>query len=131
MGLMKRETLMDIKRVVNKMDFYPTMDQFRALLNHGIAALDEIEGGDSVIKRRRELAERERQVKLALADLEATLEAATDEVTKTGSVPVLKAVYKARLTAALINQMLKARGPAWHREWSWYQPRIAEEFGED
>jgi hypothetical protein len=124
MGLMRRDTLQSLKRNMHKMDFRPQDQQFHALVDHGLAALDALEGGRDTIERKSELKERERQVSLALADLKAELE-------NVGTMPTEERpdVEKALYMLDLVDQMLRAKGTRWHREWAWYQPRIEEEFG--
>ncbi len=55
-------------------------------------------------------------MKLALADLTATVEKLAETATdSTHPEYGQKALY----TLDLIQQMLKAKGPAWTREWEW------------
>ena len=117
MGLMQRQTLARLAKVARKMDYHPSRQEVITLVDHGLAALDEIDGGKSTIELRAELKERERQVKLALLDLGEALQTERN---------LEKGIY----IAHLIMQMLNAKGTKWHNEWSWYQPRVEEEFGE-
>lgn len=110
-----RDKLHQLKSAARKPDFEPTTQLVHTLLDHGLEALDQMEGGKSTQELRTELVERERQVKLGLADLRAELERLGDA--------------KALFTLAMVQQMFAAKGPAWLREWSYYTPRIDEEFG--
>lgn len=103
-----------------------------ALVDSNLEVLDQLEGGKSTQEQRAELKERERQVRLALADLRSVLHRAhtSVEVNWVNKDLVLADLAKGRFLLDMIEEMLKAKGPAWHREWNWYQPRIAEEFGE-
>src|SRR5271168_4884749 len=107
MGLMRRETLLNKKRAMRKMDFRPQIQEYHALVDHGLAALDEIAGGTSTIDQRADLAERERQVKLALADLREVITKiiAHEPVVVEGHLHV--AIRKARFTLDMVDQMLR------------------------
>jgi hypothetical protein len=120
--MMSRQTLQTLRNRV-KAGEPLDRDQTLAVLDHGIAAYVEMEGGESALRRRAELAERERQVRLALADLREVL-------TPSRRAPRPRVDdARARFILDLVDEMLKAKGPAWKREWSFYQPRIDEEFG--
>ena len=135
--MIKRETIMAHRRVLNKMDYHPSTDTIRMLCDGALELLDALEGGPSIQARRAELTERERQVKLALTDLNvllAEIQVAIPpdiEPAVVEAEPLLRDLSKARLMADLIIEMVKAKGPKWHREWSWYTPRIEEEFSEE
>lgn len=93
-------------------------DQQLALIDHGIQALVEMAGGQSVEEKREELRRREREVGKGLKQLR-------DEVNRLGAVGA-----RALFVLDTIGTMLKASGTAWRREWAWYQPLIEEEFDE-
>jgi hypothetical protein len=111
--MMSRDKLLTLRKRVKAGEALDR-DQALAVIDHGVQAYVEMEGGASAVERRRELAERERQIGLALAELRETI----------GPEPS-KALY----TVDSILDMLKAKGPSWKREWSWYRPAIDEEFG--
>jgi hypothetical protein len=117
--MMSRDKLLTLRKRVKAGDALDR-DQTLAVIDHGVAAYVEMQGGASAVERRRELAERERQVRLALADLR--------EVLRPRLMRHQVDLDRARLIVDLIDEMLAAKGPAWKREWSWYQPRIDEEF---
>jgi hypothetical protein len=129
--MMSREKLLTLRKRVKAGEALDR-DQALAVIDHGIAAY-EMEGGESALRRREErvegqlrgLAARERQVRLALADLR-------DVLTLSPRSPRPQVdVARAQLILDLVDEMLKAKGPAWHREWAWYQPRVDEEFDSD
>lgn len=108
-----------------------------ALIDANLQVLDELEGGASTVELRAALVERERQVRLGLADLFAALGRAQAAVGKiidsddAAQDAALRELERARFIGELIGEMLDAKkAPAWHREWSWYAPRVAEEFGD-
>ena len=120
--MMSRDKLLTLRKRVKAGEALDR-DQTLAVIDHGVQAYVEMEGGASAVERRRELAERERQVRLALADLREVLTLSPRSPRpRVGDV-------RARFILDLVDEMLKAKGPAWHREWSWYQPRVDEEFG--
>jgi hypothetical protein len=131
-----REKLQGLKRQAREAGFVPSVQVVHMLVDHGLAVLDELEGGKSTVEQRAALKERERQLGLGLTDLRVLI----SEIVCAVPVDVYPAVVegqplvddlaRAVFTVDMMSEMLKARGPAWHREWSWYQPRIAEEFDE-
>lgn len=122
--MMSREKLLTLRKKVKAGEALDR-DQTLAILDHGIQAYVEMQGGESAVLRRRELAERERQVSIALAQLREVVgrlaETATDSMHPEWG-------QEALYTVDAILDMLQAKGPTWKREWSWYQPRIEEEF---
>lgn len=136
-GMIKRETILAHRRVLNKMDYEPSRDTIRMLCDGALELLDALEGGPDTQAQRAVLAERERQVKLAVADLQALLVEIQENVPPdvepavVEGGPLLRDLAKARFTADLIVEMLKAKGPKWQNEWSWYTPRIEEEFSDE
>ena len=125
----KRQTITDIRRVVNKFDYHPTRETIRMLCDGALELLDLVEGGPGVQQQRAELAERERQVGLALTDLQNWADEAWVLANREGNPFVMRGAAKVRYGIDLVRTMLKAKGPKWKREWSWYLPRIEEEFG--
>jgi hypothetical protein len=109
----KRETLQALKKASRITGNAPDVHTARILIDSHLEALDALDGG-------RDAQERERQVRLALADLQAVLY--TDPFTPVD-------LSKAQFVTELVDEMLKAKGPKWSREWAWYRPRIGEEFG--
>lgn len=93
-----------------------------SLVDSNLEALDLLDGG-------MDAKERERQISLALADVRATL----DGVEDAGTTPLdcWNRIAKARFVLDMVEQLVKAKGTAWMRKWDWYQPRIAEEFGDE
>lgn len=127
----KRETIMAHRRVVNKMDYRPTAETVRMLCDGALELLDELEGGPGVQALREEQRERERQVALALEDLNVWAREAYEATYSDGNLQTIDKVAKVRVGIELVREMLKAKGPKWRREWSWYTPRIEEEFDEE
>lgn len=119
--MMSRDTLFGIRARVKAGEALGR-EQTLSLIDHGIQALVEMAGGQSVAEQRAAVVERERQVRLALDDLREALRPSARS--PRGGVDV----ERARLILDLIGEMLKAKGPLWHREWSFYQPRVDEEF---
>jgi hypothetical protein len=119
--MMSRDKLLTLRKRVKAGETLDR-DQALAVIDHGVAAYVEMQGGASAVERRRELAERERQVRLALADLREVLRPSARSPRPRVDVD------RAKLILDLVDEMLAAKGPAWKREWSWYQPRIDEEF---
>lgn len=109
-------------------------DQQLAVIDHGIQALVEIAGGQSILDKRNELKTREAEVAKALVDLrvqiaeiQVNIPVDVEPAVVEGQV-LVDDLSKAIYTVDAITEMLKAKGPAWKREWSWYRPRIEEEF---
>lgn len=129
---MSREKLLTLRKRVK--DGEPlSRDQALAVLDHGIMAYVEQAGGALIEAKRAELKERERQVGLALGDLWLLVEAVAADVARIGEsddaqAAALESLGRAKLNIELTHQMLRAKGPAWNREWSYYTPRIEEEF---
>ena len=126
--MMSRQKLQELKKTVRKMDFEPNLQTIHALIDHGLQALTELEGGPSVQAQRAELAERERQLGLAVADLRSVLMVVETDLRHRHEPDLLECAGRALFMTALMREMLRAKGPAWHRQWDWYTPRIAEEF---
>jgi len=123
--MMERQTLQMIKKQLKTgtpPSISQTMQLLHSLTDHGLEALDELEGGKTVQEHRAELQERERQIRLALKDLREIL-----TLSPRSPRPRVD-VQKALFTLDMVEQMLKATGTKWRREWAWYQPRIEEEF---
>jgi hypothetical protein len=116
--MIRRETVLAEKRVVNKMDYHPTRQTVNMLCDGLLEALDAIDGGQGQRDWEQERREVEKQTQLALADLRATLHIPMDTLS----------VNKAAYTLACIDEMLSAKLRN-RRKWDWYQPRIEEEFG--
>lgn len=125
---MKRETLHRLRAEAKRSGFEPSTQVLYALIDANLAVLDELEGGASVQEQRAALAERERQVRLALVDLREVLGRAGLAAKFERQEDAVDEISRATLVCELIVEMLRAKGAAWGREWSWYQPRIAEEF---
>lgn len=132
--MITRETLHRTKKQVKdpKFGFSPGQQEVvHTLIDSNLQLLDLLDGG-------MDAKERERQIGLALVDLQGALELVKlchdrqrsplrpDVVLP--SVGADRALARAKYTLDLIAQMVKAKGPAWQRKWDWYQPRIAEEF---
>lgn len=122
--MMTRDTLHRMKAALKKrgqgdmaLDDYQAL---HALINSNLEALDELEGGASAVEKRRELAERERQLRLALADGLRVVKA---------HPPLTLDEQKVAFILDCAIEMLEAKGPAWKRAWAWYAPRVDEEFG--
>ena len=113
--MMSRDKLRQLKSAARRKTagMELSIETMHALIDHGLEALDAMEGGQSVQEQRAQLKERERQIMLALADVREAI----------GPGPS-RALY----TVDAIMTMLKAKGPKWTREWSHYRPRIEEEF---
>jgi hypothetical protein len=132
---MTRQRLLETKAAAKKFDFDPSTELIHTLVDHGLQALTELEGGASVMEQRAALKERERQVKLALEYLALHLATVVDNVPAdlepavVDGEPLIDDLQKARYTIDTILRMLKAKGPQWTREWSHYVPQIEEEFG--
>lgn len=132
---MSRDRLRQIKASTKREGFEPSAQLVHSLIDHGLQVLDELEGGQSTIEQRAALKERERQVRLALVDLRVQL--AEIQVNIPVDVepaiiegqPLVDDLSKSIFTLDMVDQMLKAKGPQWHREWNWYRGRIDEEFG--
>lgn len=118
--MMSRDKLLTLRKRVKAGEALDR-EQALAVIDHGIAAYVEMEGGASAVERRRELAERERQLMLALADARAAVPMQLDRALTREEQKV------AYILDAAID-MLKAKGPAWKREWAWYAPSVDEEF---
>jgi hypothetical protein len=115
--MMSRQKLRELKKAARRKTagMELPIQTMHALIDSNLEALDALEGGKSTQEQRAELQERERQLMLALADIR-------ERIGPNGS----RALYA--VDAAM--EMLRAKGPAWHRKWDWYTPRIAEEFDE-
>jgi hypothetical protein len=132
--MMTRDKLLALKKAARRKTAGMELPiaTMHALIDSNLEALDQLEGGKTTQERRAELTERERQVGLALKDLREIL--TSQSLTDIGGADWMcreaeQAAKKAVYILDMINDMLKATGPKWHREWSWYTPRIEEEFG--
>lgn len=128
--MMSRQKLHEIKTGLRDGIVYPELAQLlHSLVDSNLEALDALEGGKTVQQHRGELQERERQIRLALKDLRAaiTLNDGHNHSSYDCSFDINR-VGKAVFTLDMVEQMLKATGTKWRREWAWYQPRIEEEF---
>ena len=110
-----------LKKAVGK--FTPTDQLVHSLIDSNLEAWEQLEGGKDTQTQRAELKERERQVGIALAQLREVIHPLLDAGPDPD--PASKALY----IVDQIMDMLRARGPKWKREWSWYAPLIEEEFG--
>lgn len=115
--MIKRETLLAEKRAARKMDYHPDTRTVHMLIDASIELLDAVDGGTSQRDWAQQRREMDKQVVLALADLQAALVAGD----------ILMATFIGELMAEMVSE--KRLG--WRKEWSWYQPRIEEEFGMD
>lgn len=118
--MISREKLQLIKRLLrgDSYDVSAEVHQtMHSLVDHGLECLDRIDGGAEQRDWAAERAVSDKQVLLALADLEKTMD-------EDGASP------RTRYTLECVKQMLKAK-TAWAREWSHYQPKIAEEFEDE
>jgi hypothetical protein len=113
--VIKRETLLAEKRAARKMDYDPSTSTIHMLLDAGLEMLDTIDGGTSQRDWVQERRTMDNQVMLALDDLQAELVAGDIE--------------RATFIVELMAEMLNEKRLGWRKEWSWYQPRIEEEFG--
>jgi hypothetical protein len=136
--MMSREKLLALKKAARRKTAGMELPiaTMHALLDSNLEALDQLEGGKTTQELRAELTERERQVGLALKDLRTELSEAErlaihdlPSFCKADEDEGVRAIHKSLHTVDMINEMLKATGPKWQREWSWYTPRIEEEFG--
>lgn len=136
--MLSRDKLFQFRSRVKKGDDLLTRDQQLAVIDHGIEALVEMAGGASVSEQRNQLKERERQLGLALADIREDIGRVFDPPDWCHCPPGLecapsaeekeKRSLKAIYMVDAAFEMLKAKSPQWQREWSWYTPRIDEEF---
>lgn len=124
----KRETLNVLKANVRHKDFGEGEQVIYTLIDACLQLLDTVEGGPDIQAQRAALADRDRQVRLALKDIQDTLAKAWPPGTFSGPPQTVTAVLKAKFTVDLAIEMVKAKGPAWTRAWDWYTPRIEEEF---
>jgi hypothetical protein len=128
--MMGRDKLLALRKRVKAGEVLER-DQVLAIIDHGVASWVEMLGGESAVARRAELAERERQIKLALTDLRTELEtfnASLVELVGTALVEGGYSVEKPLYILDCIIKMLSAKGPTWKREWAWYRPSVDEEF---
>lgn len=120
--MISRAKLLKIKKIL-KEDHYDITDPtavMHSLVDHGLECLDKIDGGAEQRDWAAERAVSDKQVRLALADIKAVLRPAD-------SSDMGLSADRALYILDCIDQMLKAK-LAWAREWSYYQPRIDEEF---
>lgn len=137
--MMSRDKLRQIKsrlrQGIDWSDPNETSQLCHSLVDSNLEALGELEGGQSTQEQRADLAERERQVKLALVDVRVQVGEILDNVPADLRPAVVEGqelvidLQKLLYTVDLIEEMLKAKGPKWKNEWQWYAPRIEEEFG--
>jgi hypothetical protein len=133
---MDRAKVQEVKRVARKMDYHPTTQTIHALADTCLELMDKVDGGVDQKAIERGYQERERQLKLALVDIR--VEVATIQENIPGDLepavvegePLLRDLSKVTYMLDLAQQMLRAKGPTWTREWAYYTPRIAEEFGD-
>ena len=111
--MIRRETLEAEKRASKKMDYHPTLQTVHMLLDASLELMDAVDGGAAQRNWERERLDLDKQVMLALLDMRAALLA--DDVKK--------ALYITDCIQEMAGAKLRNR-----RRWSWYQPRIEEEF---
>ena len=111
----KRETIMNHRRVVNKMDYVPTAETIRMLCDGALDLLDKVDGGQAQRDWEQERYELDKQVQLALFDMRTALLVHD----------VKKALYITECIQEMVHAKLRNR-----RRWEWYQPRIEEEFSD-
>jgi hypothetical protein len=95
------------------------------LIDAALELLDMVDGGAAQRDWDTERKVQEAQIRLALIDLDATL--ANAEAAPTGRER-LRSVIQGRFTIDMIREMLAEKRLAWRKEWSFYRPRIDEEF---
>lgn len=114
--MIKRETIMNHRRVVNKLDYRPTAETVRMLCDGALELLDALDGGAGQREWEQERRAVDSQITAALDDLAAAL-----------VTPTARNVDKATYIAGCLREMVTAKLRN-RRQWSWYQPRIDEEF---
>jgi hypothetical protein len=129
--MMGRQRLLELKKAARRKTSGMELgiQEMHALIDHGLECLDKIDGGQTA-------AERDKQLGLALADLRGVLHEILDNVpvdlkpAVADAEPLLRDIQKGVYTLDCIEEMLKAKGPQWKRQWADYVPRIEEEFGD-
>lgn len=131
--MITRQRVLEEKRVARKMDYHPTRQTVHMLCDSLLELLDTVDGGQDQRDWEQERRQLDTQVGLGLLDLVEVLHNIIDNVPAdlepavVNAVPLLQDLSKAVLIAELIDQMVgeKLRN---RKQWSWYQPRIKEEF---
>lgn len=111
--MIKRETLLAEKRAARKMDYHPDLRTIHMLLDASLELVDSVDGGTKQRDWEQERNEVDKQVPLALFDMRTALLAGDVE----------KAKYITECIQEMVSAKLRNR-----KKWSWYQPRIEEEF---
>jgi hypothetical protein len=126
-AMMKKQTVVEIKRAAKKMDFHPDVATIHSLSDSLLEAIDLLDAAHLNQGERHE-------VRLGLDDLRNALSEGivfAHRHTTTGSVQTMRFFDKAVLISELIDEMLTAPpAPKWRKRWDHYQPRIKEEFDE-
>ena len=104
--MMRRDTMLALCKAVRRKDVEVDRHDVRNVIESHIEALDRIDGGQTV-------AEREKQLRLVIADLRECLR-------PDGWDKSLNSHWanKARYTVDMIEEMLKGKGLQWNREWA-------------
>ena len=113
--MMRREKLQALKNAARKMDHHPSTQTEHALIDHGLEALDLIEGGTT-------LANQYKEVKAGLAELRVQLSTILDNIPAdlepavVDGEPLIRDLSKAIYVTDLVAGMLTTdyrRYPSW------------------
>jgi hypothetical protein len=124
--MMSRDKLLQLKKAARRKTagMELPIQTMHALIDSNLEVLNQLEGGKSTQELRAELTWREQQIREGLDYLRTVATPHPDDYWQSID-PV-----KANFTIDMLCEMLRAKGPKWHRDWKAYRLRIAEEFDE-
>lgn len=124
---MKRDKLQNLKSVMHKMDFRPSHQQFHALIDHGLEAMDLIDGGNTMPNRITEVRKGLNAVRVALADVKDNVDLGLEPAVVDGQ-PLVDDLNKAIYMLDLISKEMLSTDYRRYSSWADQLPRIEEEF---
>lgn len=126
--MMHRETLQALKRAARKMDHYPSPQTEHALIDHGLEALDLIDGGTTAANRIAEVRKGLNAVCTLLGTIRAAIPVDLEPAVVDGG-PLVDDLAKAVYALDLISTEMLGTDYRRYSSWADQLPRIEEEFG--
>jgi len=127
--MMHRETLQTLKRAARKMDHHPSTQTEHALIDHGLEALDLIDGGTTADNRITEVRKGLNAVRVLLATIQDAIPVDLEPAVVDGG-PLVDDLAKAVYVLDLISTEMLGTDYRRYSSWADQLPRIEEEFGE-
>ena len=119
--MMHRETLQTLKRAARKMDHHPSTQTEHALIDHGLQALDLIDGGTTADNRIAEVRKGLDEVRQLII---------SGQYTAQRYYRGIKALEKAVFALDLISREMLSPDYRRYSTWADTRQQVEEEFGE-